>query len=68
MVTPLDKLSPRDREILRLVARGLPTKQIAHSLSITERTVKFHVNSIFRKLDADNRAQAVAVAAQRGLL
>ncbi|MDQ6674651.1 MAG: response regulator transcription factor [Chloroflexota bacterium] len=63
-----ERLSNREREVLRLVADGLPSKQIAHSLSITERTVKFHVNSIFRKLGADNRAQAVAVAAQRGLL
>ncbi len=61
-------LSDREREVLRLVADGLPTKQIAHSLSITERTVKFHVHSIFHKLGADNRAQAVALAAQRGLL
>jgi len=62
------QLSNREREVLRLVADGLPTKQIAHSLSNTERTVKFHVNSIFHKLGADNRAQAVALAAQRGLL
>jgi DNA-binding NarL/FixJ family response regulator len=61
-------LSEREREVLRLVSEGLPTKQIARSLSITERTVKFHVNSIFHKLGADNRAQAVALAAQRGLL
>jgi DNA-binding NarL/FixJ family response regulator len=61
-------LSDREREVLRLVAEGLPTKQIARSLSITERTVKFHVNSIFHKLGAENRAQAVALAAQRGLL
>ncbi len=61
-------LTEREREVLRLVADGLPTKQIARSLSISERTVKFHVNSILRKLDADNRAQAVAVASQRGLL
>jgi DNA-binding NarL/FixJ family response regulator len=63
-----DALSPREREVLRLVADGLPTKQIARQLTISERTVKFHVNSILRKLDADNRAQAVALAAQRGLL
>jgi DNA-binding NarL/FixJ family response regulator len=63
-----DTLSAREHEVLRLVADGLPTKQIAASLSITERTVKFHVKSIFRKLGADNRAQAVALAAQRGLL
>jgi DNA-binding NarL/FixJ family response regulator len=62
------ELSEREREVLRLVAEGLPTKQIARNLSIAERTVKFHVNSIFRKLGADNRAQAVALAAQRGLL
>jgi DNA-binding NarL/FixJ family response regulator len=61
-------LTEREREVLRLVAEGLPTKQIALSLSISERTVKFHVNSIFHKLGADNRAQAVALAAQRGLL
>jgi DNA-binding NarL/FixJ family response regulator len=62
------ELSEREREVLRLVAEGLPTKQIARNLSITERTVKFHVNSIFHKLGAENRAQAVALAAQRGLL
>jgi DNA-binding NarL/FixJ family response regulator len=62
------RLSNREREVLHLVAEGLPTKQIANTLSITERTVKFHVNSIFHKLGADNRAQAVALAAQRGLL
>jgi DNA-binding NarL/FixJ family response regulator len=61
-------LSEREREVLRLVAEGLPTKQIARNLSISERTVKFHVTSIFHKLGADNRAQAVALAAQRGLL
>lgn len=61
-------LSTREREVLRLVAQGLPSKQIAGQLSITERTVKFHTASVMRKLGADNRAQAVAIAAQRGLL
>jgi DNA-binding NarL/FixJ family response regulator len=61
-------LSDREREVLKLVAEGMPSKQIARNLSITERTVKFHVNSIFHKLGAENRAQAVALAAQRGLL
>ena len=61
-------LTDREREVLRLVAQGLPTKQIARSLSIAERTVKFHLASVFRKLGADNRAQAVALAAERGLL
>ena len=61
-------LTAREREVLRLVAQGLPGKQIAGALGITERTVKFHTASLIRKLGADNRAQAVALAAQRGLL
>jgi len=61
-------LTAREREVLRLVAQGLPGKQIAGALGISERTVKFHTASLIRKLGADNRAQAVALAAQRGLL
>jgi DNA-binding NarL/FixJ family response regulator len=61
-------LSARERTVLRLVADGLSSKQIARRLSITERTVKFHISSIMNKLGADNRAQAVAKAAERGLL
>jgi DNA-binding NarL/FixJ family response regulator len=61
-------LSPRERGVLRLVAAGLSNRQIAETLSISERTVKFHVTTIFNKLGADNRAQAVAIAAARGLL
>jgi DNA-binding NarL/FixJ family response regulator len=66
--TPTRGLSAREREVLQLLAQGLATKQIARSLGVTERTVKFHVASIFAKLDATNRAQAVALAAQRNLL
>jgi DNA-binding NarL/FixJ family response regulator len=61
-------LSPRERGVLRLVAAGLSNRQIAQTLSISERTVKFHVTAIFNKLGAENRAQAVALAAERGLL
>jgi DNA-binding NarL/FixJ family response regulator len=61
-------LSARERQVLRLVARGRSNKQIAKELVITERTVKFHMTSIFNKLGADNRAQAIAIAAERGLL
>ena len=61
-------LSKREREVLRLIAEGLPGKQVARALGISERTVKFHTASLLRKLGADNRAQAVALAAQRGLL
>jgi DNA-binding NarL/FixJ family response regulator len=61
-------LSEREKTVLRQVAEGLSNKQIAHALQITERTVKFHLTSIFTKLGADNRAQAVALAVQEGLL
>jgi predicted ATPase/DNA-binding CsgD family transcriptional regulator len=65
---PVDLLSEREYEVLRLVAEGLSNQQIGDQLFITERTVRFHVTSIFNKLGADNRAQAVALATQRGLL
>ena len=61
-------LSARERGVMRLVAAGQSNRQIAGTLSISERTVKFHVTSIFNKLGAENRAQAVAIAAERGLL
>ena len=61
-------LSEREREVLRWVAQGQSNKQIARHLSITERTVKFHMTSIFNKLGAENRAQAIAIAAERGIL
>ncbi len=61
-------LTGREHQVLRLVAEGLATKQIARRLGISERTVKFHVTSVLNKLGAENRAQAVAVASQRGLI
>ena len=61
-------LSTRELAVLRLVAAGQSNQQIAESLAITERTVKFHVTAIFNKLGAENRAQAVALAGKRGLL
>jgi len=61
-------LTPREIDVLRQLAQGQANKQIAARLGITERTVKFHVSSIFRKLDASNRTEAVAIAAQRGLI
>lgn len=62
------RLSEREREVLRLVAAGDASKLIARKLGITERTVKFHITSIFNKLGADNRAGAVAIAAERHLI
>lgn len=61
-------LTGREREVLRLVADGLPDKQIGRNLAIAERTVRRHLTSILNKLGASNRAQAVAVALQRGFL
>jgi DNA-binding CsgD family transcriptional regulator len=61
-------LSEREREVLRLVAEGLSSKAIGRRLFLAPSTVNNHLASIFRKLGADTRAQAVAVAAQRGLL
>ena len=61
------RLSPRETEVLRLVAAGRSNKEIAAELRISERTAKFHVTSILTKLGAENRAQAAAIAAQRGL-
>ncbi|HEV8354765.1 MAG TPA: response regulator transcription factor [bacterium] len=61
-------LTRREREVLKLVAGGRSNKQIARALKITERTVKFHITTILNKLGAENRAQAVALASQRGLL
>jgi DNA-binding NarL/FixJ family response regulator len=61
-------LSARERGVLRLVAAGLSNRQIAETLLLSERTIKFHVTAILNKLGADNRAQAVALAAERGLL
>jgi DNA-binding NarL/FixJ family response regulator len=61
-------LTPRERSVLEHLARGLANKQIAAALGISERTVKFHVSSVFEKLGAGNRTEAVARAAQAGLI
>ncbi len=63
-----ERLTARERQVLRLVAAGKSNKEIAASLKISERTVKFHVTAIFNKLGAENRAQAVAIAAERHLV
>lgn len=63
-----EPLTPREREVVRMLAQGLQNKEIALELSISERTVKFHVSSILAKLGAGNRTEAVALAAQQGLV
>jgi NarL family two-component system response regulator YdfI len=66
--SPVQQLSPRESEILNLLADGLANKEIAWRLKISEHTVKFHLTSIFNKLDASTRAEAVAIGARRGLI
>lgn len=61
-------LTERELEVLRSVARGERSKEIASQLGISERTVKAHLASIYNKLGVDSRAAAIAVAAQMGLL
>ena len=63
-----DGLTPREVEVLGLVAAGLSNKRIAQRLFVSERTVKFHVSAILAKLGAANRTQAAALARERGLL
>ena len=63
-----DNLTPRELEVLYLLAQGKSNKQIASELVITERTAKFHVSSIFSKLEATNRTEAVKIAVLRGLV
>jgi two-component system, NarL family, response regulator YdfI len=66
--SPVQQLSPRESEVLNLLADGLANKEIARRLEISEHTVKFHITSIFNKLNASTRAEAVAIGARRGLI
>jgi DNA-binding NarL/FixJ family response regulator len=63
-----EQLTPRELDVLTLMARGFRNKEIAYDLHITERTVKFHANAIYRKLDVGGRTEAVSKAIQRGLV
>lgn len=65
---PVEDLTPREIEVLRLLAEGLPNKTIARRLGISDHTVKFHVNAIMTKLDAQSRTGAVVKAMRLGLL
>jgi DNA-binding NarL/FixJ family response regulator len=64
----VEALTPRETEILGMLADGLANKEIAVRLSISSHTVKSHVQSLFSKLGADTRAEAVAVGLRRGLI
>ena len=63
-----EALTPREQEVLQLLAEGLPNKTIADRLYISEHTVKFHVNAILSKLGAQSRTEAVVRATRLGIL
>jgi DNA-binding NarL/FixJ family response regulator len=65
---PGEALTPREGEVLQALAAGLTNRAIARRLGVSENTIKFHVSAILTKLDAASRAEAVALAARRGLL
>jgi DNA-binding NarL/FixJ family response regulator len=65
--SPLDDLTDRERQVLTLVAEGLPNKQIARRLDISEKTVKAHLTSAFRTIGVDDRMQAGLWARRNGL-
>ena len=63
----VERLSPRQREILRHMAQGFRTKQIAYMLSLSEKTVQMHRMLMFKKLSTSNAADAVRIAVEAGL-
>jgi DNA-binding NarL/FixJ family response regulator len=63
-----DALTPREIDVLRLVARGNANKEVAAQLSLTEETVKSHLRNILAKLGAKDRTHAVAIGAKRGII
>lgn len=64
----VEELTPRELEVLQILAEGLPNKAIARRLGISEHTVKFHVNAILSKLGAQSRTEAVVYATRLGLI
>jgi NarL family two-component system response regulator YdfI len=63
-----EPLTPREKEVLQMLANGLANKEIASRLAISEHTVKFHVASILGKLGAGSRTEAVSLGIRRGLV
>jgi DNA-binding NarL/FixJ family response regulator len=61
-------LTPREIAVLRMIADGLGNKEIASKLKISDHTVKFHISSIFAKLGAANRAEAVTLGIRLGVI
>jgi NarL family two-component system response regulator LiaR len=65
---PLDRLTPREREVLELIGRGYANKRIALALELSEKTVKTHVGHVLAKLGVSDRTQAAVVAVRAGLV
>ncbi len=65
---PAQPLTPREIEVLHMLAEGLGNKIVARRLGISEHTVKFHVGSIFSKLNVSSRTEAVTVGVRQGLV
>jgi NarL family two-component system response regulator LiaR len=65
---PLDRLTPREREVLALIGRGFPNKRIAQELGLSEKTVKTHVGHVLAKLGVTDRTQAAVAAVRAGLV
>lgn len=65
---PSEALTPRELDVLQLMAEGLANKAIAQKLGISDHTVKFHVNAIMSKLNAQSRTEAVVRATRQGLI
>jgi DNA-binding NarL/FixJ family response regulator len=65
---PLDRLTPREREVLALIGRGFPNKLIARELEVSEKTVKTHVGHVLAKLGVNDRTQAAVYAVRSGLV
>lgn len=65
---PRSELTVREREVLELIVKGKGNKDVAEHLSISEHTVKNHINNILNKLGVSDRTQAVTVALQRGIV
>jgi DNA-binding NarL/FixJ family response regulator len=63
-----EPLTPREKEVLQMLASGLANKEIASRLAISEHTVKFHVASILGKFGAGSRTEAVAIGIRSGLV
>jgi len=65
---PAEPLTPREHEVLELLGQGLSNKLIARELQVSEHTVKFHISSIFAKLGAASRTDAISRGARQGLI